>query len=184
MSRIAHHRLRHQTEIANACAVRGQRRLKSHLQRRGGGVELRRAANAADARRDDERVFRIAPEENLLKAAVHRAHAPGVGDRVVVDLQLDFEVTFDTIQIHLDNSPGDSPILRPRRTISRMAKIPFRIAGAPVVPSSAAPPGGTAACSEGTSRRCTRHRNNRLSRLSRSVYWRRPTSKGRRSLAD
>src|SRR5215471_3024178 len=123
MSRIAHHRLRHQTEIANACAVRRQWGLKSHLQSRGGGVELRRAANAADARRDNERVFGIAPEEDLLKAAVHRAYAPGVGDRVVVDLQLDFEVTFDTIQIHLDNSPSHFPILHPRRTISRLARI-------------------------------------------------------------
>src|SRR5262247_2495631 len=122
MSRIAHHRLRHQTEIANACAVRGQRRLKSHLQRRGGGIELRRAANAADARSDDERVFGIAPDQDLLKAAVHRAHAPGVGDSVVVYLQLDFEVTFDTIQIHLDNAPSHSPNLHLRRTFGGWQK--------------------------------------------------------------
>src|SRR6185295_17691827 len=101
MPRIAHHRFRHQAEIANARAIGGKRRLKGYLQSRGRGIELRGAANAADARCYDERIFGIAPDQNLLIAAIHRTDTPGVCDRVIVNLYLDLEVAFDPIHIHL-----------------------------------------------------------------------------------
>src|SRR5262245_58196262 len=73
MARITHHCFSHQAEVAYARAVGGDRRLKGCLQCRGRGVELRGATDAADAWRDDERIFGIAPDQQLLEAAIHCA---------------------------------------------------------------------------------------------------------------
>src|SRR6266498_2877942 len=102
--------------------------------RQTGCQRLRRQLASHAARRHISRMGPLASEgddnaQDLPNAAVHRAHAPGVGDSVVVELQLDFEVTFDTIQIHLDNLPSHSPILHPRRTVGRLAKITFSYCG-------------------------------------------------------
>src|SRR5262249_12115765 len=86
------------------------------------------------------------PTRICSKPPICRPHAPGVSHHVPVDFQLDFDVAFDTVQIHLDNSPRHFPNPRHRRNVSRVTKIPFRIVEAPVIPSSDAPPGGTATC--------------------------------------
>jgi hypothetical protein len=102
VSRVAHHRLRHQAEVADARGVGGDRRAVRRLERGHRGVELRGAADAADARGDDERVLGIAAHEDLLEAAEHRPDTPRVGDRVAVELQPYLHVALDPVEVHPD----------------------------------------------------------------------------------
>ena len=104
VARVAHDRLGHEAEVADARAVGGDRLLVGGLERRGRRVELRRAADPADARRDHQRVGGVAPDEDLLEAAEHRADAPRVGHRVAVELELDLHVALDPVELHPDDA--------------------------------------------------------------------------------
>ena len=105
VARVAHHGLGHEAEVADARAVGGDRQPVGGLERRGRGIQLRRAADAADARRDDQRVARVAAREDLLEAAEHRADAPGVGHVVPRELEPDLHVALDAIELHPDRAP-------------------------------------------------------------------------------
>ena len=61
VARVAHDGLGHEAEVADAGPVGGDRLPVGGLERRGRRIELRRAADPADARRDDQRVGGIAP---------------------------------------------------------------------------------------------------------------------------
>jgi hypothetical protein len=104
VARVAHDRFGHQAEVADARAVGGDRLLVSGLERRDRRVELRRAADPADARRNHERIGGVASEEDLLEAAEHRADAPRVGHGVVIELELDLHVALDPVELHPDDA--------------------------------------------------------------------------------
>ena len=85
-------------------------------QRRRGGDRLRNRADAADARRDHQRVERRPPVEQLLVAAIERRRHFGAPDAPVVDVERDLQIAFDTIE-RADDRPRSclaAPLARPR----------------------------------------------------------------------
>jgi hypothetical protein len=67
------------------------------LQGAGCGIEMRRPANAADARRDYKRILRLTPDQDLFEAAVERPDAARVDDDPVLQIKLEFEIAFNAI---------------------------------------------------------------------------------------
>ena len=59
------------------------------------GHRVNGGADAAESLREEPRLGRIAPDQNPLDAAPHRAARPGIPDAAAVDLHVDAQVTFN-----------------------------------------------------------------------------------------
>lgn len=77
-----------------------------------GGVEMGGAADAAHARRDDEAVLGGAADQELLEAAEQGADAAGVDDAIAFEVDLEFQVAFDAVEIDVEGGAGHDRALR------------------------------------------------------------------------
>jgi hypothetical protein len=58
---------------------------------------MRGAADAANARRQNQAIQYCAADEQILEASVHNTGTPGVGYAVIFDFDPNFEIAFDPI---------------------------------------------------------------------------------------
>ncbi len=82
-------------EIAGEDGVRRHFGLPGGIERPGRAGQMRRAANAAGARRDDEPGLRILIAQDDLEAAEKLRLGPGVDDDAVLNVDAHVEVAFD-----------------------------------------------------------------------------------------
>ena len=78
------------------CAFERHLQLQRIFHRTHAGHGVHGGADAAEALREQPCFARIAPVQNLLDAAPHRAGRPCVADRVVVHFDVDAEMAFDS----------------------------------------------------------------------------------------
>jgi hypothetical protein len=74
------------------------------IQSPAGGSQVRRAADAAHTRRDNQSVERATAYKDLLEAAEHRAAAPSIGDAPIGDLHLNVEISLNSVDRQLKDS--------------------------------------------------------------------------------
>ena len=97
----------------------GRRDAGDPFQRGGRRGEVALAADAADARRQDEAVEGSPPFQHLLEAAVHGGRGAGVDDDAVLDLGGDLEVPLDAVERDFDRPAGADHSAPPFRPGSR-----------------------------------------------------------------
>ncbi len=89
-------RVRNQNQIADVLRVQRNLQLQRVFHRSNAGHRVNRSADSAKALGKEPCIPRIAATQNLFDAAPHGARSPRVGDRVIVDLHVDAEVSFDS----------------------------------------------------------------------------------------
>ena len=76
-------------------ALRGTVVRPGGVERPGRAGQVRSAADAAGARRDDETGLRVLVAQDHLEAAEQFGLGPGVGDDAVLDVDANVEIAFD-----------------------------------------------------------------------------------------
>lgn len=115
LAQVALYVLGHQAEASDQRCLRRYRQPPEPFEGQYGGVEMGGAADAADTRRDHQRVARRAIHQQLFETAEQGADTAGIDDATAFDIDLEFEVSLDPVEIDTNGSPR-----HPQGSISRL----------------------------------------------------------------
>jgi hypothetical protein len=102
LAQVALHVLGHQAQVAHQRGVGRDGQPGEALEGQRGGVQVGGAADAAHPRGDHQAVLGGAADQELLEAAEQGADAAGVHHSVAVEVDLEFEVAFDAVEVDVE----------------------------------------------------------------------------------
>ena len=98
-------------DVGQEQAVGRRSRISRGAQHASDGEGLGDRANAANARRDRQRILGRPPDEDLLEATIERRRHEGLPHGSRVDIERDLQIAFDAIE-RSDDDPAHLVLLR------------------------------------------------------------------------